>query len=469
MNVSRRSILKAGLATSIAARTLPMRGALLAPESASHSFRHRCYLGWITDLASSPDAFAAWPSMRLNQPLLDDYRETFRLMRKLGFNAVSLWGLYVAHDWPVDIRSSVSAERGVLVAELIEAAHEQGIRVYSGLGVYSWGFDEIIRAHPELSGGNAHALCASEPAAWDWMRRVTDFVLTRFPIDGVSLQSADQGRCPCERCRRYGDTEYHVRLNLKTVGYIRSRWPGKTVAVSGWGIDFRDPASVPFIADMSRKLDYLIDVHDTSSRQDPGQRRRLIAALHCPFGTIGGPQVEPPQHWARNRWFLPTAKRQGEHLTALYTDGGRACEYFFHILRNPGDEVSFHVAGKLLSRPEVSWSRHLAETIAELYQTKPGTTNALSELFVQAEDAYLRYRSEVTSTVSLEPLIGDRPGSPVYLNRGLNAVQRGEYRQELIRLLGSVHKLEPDTPAKDRIGRVASCLETALADLKALG
>jgi hypothetical protein len=35
----------------------------------------------------------------------------------------------------------------------------------------------------------------------------------------------------------------------------------------------------------------------------------------------------------------------------LYAEGGRACEYFFHVLKNPGDEVSFHMAGKVLDEP----------------------------------------------------------------------------------------------------------------------
>ena len=39
--------------------------------------------------------------------------------------------------WPPDIASSVTRERGALVEKLIEAAHRQSIRVYSGLGVYS--------------------------------------------------------------------------------------------------------------------------------------------------------------------------------------------------------------------------------------------------------------------------------------------------------------------------------------------
>ena len=108
--------------------------------------------------------------------------------------------------------------------------------MYTGLGVYSWGFEEIIRANPRLSRGNPRAMCASQPESWDWMRKVIDFAMTRFPVDGASLQSADQGRCECNQCRRWPDTEYHARLDIRVSEYIRAHWPGKTIGVSGWGM-----------------------------------------------------------------------------------------------------------------------------------------------------------------------------------------------------------------------------------------
>src|SRR5579862_7937627 len=136
---------------------LPLR----AVASDSAGFRHRAYLGWITDLDSRPDPNAPWPSMRLDAPLLEDYRRTFALMKRLGYNAIVIWGFYVSRSWPLDIKSAVSPQRAILVRRLLDAAHEQGIRVYTGLGVYSWGFEEIIRANPHLSRSNPNAMCAS--------------------------------------------------------------------------------------------------------------------------------------------------------------------------------------------------------------------------------------------------------------------------------------------------------------------
>lgn len=105
--------------------------------------------------------------MRLDDALLRDYRRTFRLMPRAGYNEATIWGLYVAGAWPLDIRSAVRRERGANVERLLDMAHENGLRVYTGLGVCSWGFEEIIRANPKLSRGNPRAMCPSVRESWD--------------------------------------------------------------------------------------------------------------------------------------------------------------------------------------------------------------------------------------------------------------------------------------------------------------
>ncbi len=456
-SITRRQALKsAGFA-------LPL--GLAASDAAE--FRHRAYLGWITDLDSRPDTHAPWPSMRLDAPLIEDYRRTFSAMKRLGFNTIVIWSFYVSRSWPPDIATAVPPERGTLVSKLIDAAHEQGIRVYTGLGVYSWGFEEIIRANPRLSRGNPNAMCASQPESWDWMRKVIDFAMTRFPVDGASLQSADQGRCKCDQCRRWTDTEYHTRLDIRVSEYIRAHWPGKTIGVSGWGMRFDDPASLPALVEMSRHIDYLIDVRDSARQRDPSWRHKLIGELACSFGTLGGPQVEPPQHLARDRWFLPTVRHDSQHMSELYAEGGRACEYFFHILENPGDEISFWMAGKTLSAPAVPWHEHLAASIEELYATsRRSSTDALAAIFVRAEDAYLRNLPSLSSgTISIEPLMEDHPGPPVYITKQLNAGQRAQYRDELTAISADLRKLVPDVPEKNRVQKILRCLEHAIGDL----
>jgi hypothetical protein len=453
------------LAGSLGAAAMP--GAAAVPGG----FRYRGYLGWITDLATFADANAEWPSMRLDEPLLKDYRYTFGLMKQLGFEDLCIWGLYVSRAWPVDIAQAVTPERGKLVDKLIADARAKGIRVVSGLGVYSWGFDEILNANPHLrKTANKNAMCGSEQESWEWMRKVIDYVFTRFPIDGVSMQSADQGRCTCDKCKRYSETEYHVMLNVRCAKYIHSRWPGKRVAVSGWGMRFADPANAPHLVELSKHIDYLIDVRDSSREHDPALRSSLISSLQCAFGTIGGPQVEPPQHWSRDRWFVPTVRGAAGHLESLYRDGGRACEWFYHTLANPGDEISTWVVGKTLADPATPWRKHLNSSVEQIYRTaKPALRDGLCEAFLAAEDAYLRYLpATFCGTISMEPLVSSRPGAPVYLSKRLTATQRSEYAANLSGVRTRFASLEKEIPEKRRIPFILRAIENVQRDLKAL-
>lgn len=434
---------------------------------AAEPFRYRGYLGWITDLATLPDPDADWPSMKLDAPLLRDYSGTFRLMRQWKLQDLCIWGLYVSRSWPVDLSSAVSRERGALVHKLIDDAHRHGVRVISGLGVYSWGFDEILKANPHLMKGNRSAMCGSEDASWDWMRKVIDYVFSRFPIDGVSMQSADQGRCTCDKCSRFSETEYHARLNIRCAEYIRSRYPGKLVAVSGWGMRFHDPASLPHLTALGKHIDYLIDVRDSSRQNDPVLRKRVIEALPCAFGTLGGPQVEPPQHWARDRWFLPTIRSASEHLQQLHAEGGRACEWFYHILANPGCELTTWVVAGVLSDPSTPWRKHLDSSIERLYRVSDASLrDSLADTFLAAEHAYLRYLPDFRSgTISLEPLVSASPGPPVYLTKRLNPSQRADYSASLGSVRAQFAKLAPAVPEKQRIRTILRCLDNVQRDL----
>ncbi|MCC6587366.1 MAG: hypothetical protein IT168_11790 [Bryobacterales bacterium] len=433
--------------------------------SASEPFNFRGYLGWITDLATHADTNAGWPSMRLDAALMRDYHETFGLMREWKLQDLCIWGLYVSRSWPLDINSSVTPERGKLIEKLIGGAHAHNLRVVSGLGIYSWGFDQILQANPHLMKGNKSAMCGSEDESWQWMRKVIDFVFTRFPIDGVSMQSADQGRCPCEKCKRYSETEYHARLNIRCAEYIHSKYPNKLVAVSGWGMRFHDPAALPHIVELSKRIDYLIDVRDSSRQNDPALRRRMIESLKCSFGTLGGPQVEPPQHWPRDRWFLPTIESVGEHLRQLHAEGGRACEWFYHILANPGDEISTWVAAKVLANPATPWRTHLNTSLERLYRvTKTSHRDALAEAFLAAERAYIRHIPNFCGTISMEPLLSNNPGPPVYLTRRLNAHQRKQYAAGLQAARAQFVKIAPDIPERNRLQFILRSIDNTLKD-----
>lgn len=393
-------------------------------------------------------------------------------MAHLGFNEMTLWGLYVSQAWPVDIATAVTQERGKNVQMILDLAHRNNIRVYAGLGVYSWGFEEIIRGNPQLAHGNPRAMCPDVPESWEWMRRVTDFVMTRFPVDGVSMQSADQGRCECAECNKLTDAEYHGRLNIKVADYISSKYPGKTVAVNGWGMDFADPRSPDSIVRLSAHTDYIIDVGDSAASKNPAQRSDVIRRSRCAWGTIGGPQVEPPQHWERDRWFLPTVRRQSEHLENLYKDGGRACEYFFHLLANPGCELSFWMAGKVMSDPVTPWRRHLQASVEEIYAVTGSLAERIERLMLDAEDAYFSQAPfRGSGTLAMEPLVSNHPGPPVYLER-IPAAERKTFGLKMESLRETAAAIQSDAgsnrKAASRLAFVQRAIGAVLRDLSSL-
>jgi hypothetical protein len=213
---------------------------------------------------------------------------------------------------------------------------------------------------------------------------------------------------------------------------------------------------------MSRSLDYMIDWNDGVRHGGRDYRREFIHSLGCAFGTTGGPVVEPPQHWARDRWFLPTCRRVHEHLGTLSADGGCACEFFYHILANPSSELTFHVAGRTLADPKAPLEKHLAAAIEELYRPRHRTTrDALAQFFLDAEEAYGRHLPpEQCGTLSLEPLVSDKSGPPVYLRDRLQPPQREAYARDLERLAGEFEKMRPDLRAPVRVARIAACLSS---------
>ena len=213
----------------------------------------------------------------------------------------------------------------------------------------------------------------------------------------------------------------------------------------------------------------MIDYNDSARNGGAEYRRKLIASLGCAFGTTGGLVVEPPQHWARDRWFLPTCRGVHRHLQKLHADGGRACEFFFHIAANPASELTLHVGGRTLAAPAEPLESHLHAALNELYQPRDNTTRtALAAFFLEAEDAYFRHLPpDECGTLSLEPLVGNEPGPAVYLRGRLQPAQREAYARELERLTGVYAKLRADLPATPRFERIAVCLSAVRNDLSA--
>ena len=70
-------------------------------------------------------------------------------------------------------------------------------------------------------------------------------------------------------------------------------------------------------------------------------------------------------------------------------------------------------------------------------------------------------------TLSLEPLVSDRPGPPVYLSQTLTAQQRAAYAKELSTLRSRAESLLPEIPQKHKMMTIIRCIENVQGDLAA--
>ena len=442
-----------------------------------HRTAHGC---WINDMRNDAMPHDDWPSVVFDEQTERDIIACLDLQQQAGFNEFDVFGLLVSHNWPLDIRSAVDENRRGRVNRILVAAHDRGIKVIYGLGVYSWGFDRIIERCPEVRGPNPHAMCGSKPESWRWMQAVVDYVLDEFDVDGLHLEASDLGRCTCPLCSTQGNVEYYSRLNGQTASYVRSRRPDKTLMVNMCG--YLPPgrhvaeADWRYLVGMSRHLDYLIDAGHRGLFIPEPDRPRFIRELHCEYGTSGGVWVYPPQRSVRLRWFLPYTMRTWRHLRQLHADGGRATEYYMGPIRNPGVETNIAFGGRLLLNVTRSHEEVLGEVLETLYKPRRSAAkNGLVDAFRRAEEAYFgQWRMErirETGPVGeLHPIAfpPEHPqGLAVYLmDPYLDAASRMAYKRELSLIMRDISRIEDDIPDRGRIERIRACIRHTIDDIE---
>jgi hypothetical protein len=435
-------------------------------NQAKPGFEHRTLVGWISEFSSRP-LLEPWPVIRLDDDMMRDFHEVFDLCQQVGFDKMVIWGLFVSRRWPVPLEKAIDTKRRKQIHELLDAAHQRGIKILSGLGVYSWGFEEIIEKCPKISKDNPRAMCASEPASEGWMQQVVDFVLSDFDLDGVQMQSADQGRCKCSQCQKWGDVEYHAMLNDNTAQYIRSRWKGKIIAINNWGLSFANPDDIPHLQKMTRAVDILIDYNNSAG----AHRKLLIESLNCAFGTLAGLSVGPPQRWDRTKWFLPTTTVNVPYLRELYDDGGRAVEQFTLALSNPGGEVTLRFMGKMLSDFSQSPESALREAIEECFQPKDSaTTDGLMKVFQRAENGFFQAVGQAYGQVGLFYIDGglfpgEKGDRETYLLR-MSSEGLKIYEREMEAALNQLEKVKSGVGKSNKWEHVRQSLNTVLSDIE---
>jgi len=431
-------------------------------------FEHSALVGWISEFSSRP-LHEPWPVIRLDNEMMSDFYEIFDLCQQVGFDKMVIWGLFVSRRWPVPLHRAVDEKRRKRIQELLDAAHKRGIKILSGIGVYSWGFEEIIEKFPEVSKENPRVMCVSIPEAEKWMQQVVAFVFSDFDLDGVQMQSADQGRCQCGECQKWGDVEYHAVLNDNTAQYIRSKWQDKIITVNNWGLSFANADDIPHLQKMTKAVDILID-YNNSAR---AHRKQLIDSLDCAYGTLAGLSIGPPQRWERTKWFLPTTTTNVPYLRTLHNDGGKAVEQFTVALSNPGGEVTLRFSGNLLSDAKRSPDAILREAISECFVPKDsGTTDGLIEVFQRAENGFFQNSGHDYGSVGLFYIDGGLfPGKKgdreTYLLR-MSKDDLNNYEREIQTVLSQLEQIKAGVGKLNKWEHVRQSLNTVLWDIKSI-
>jgi hypothetical protein len=311
-------------------------------------------------------------------------------------------------------------------------------------------------------------MCAFSEKAWDWQRRVLDFLMEpKWELDGISMQSADLGRCTCEKCSKLSSAEHHARLLIQSAEYVRSNRPDWVIGQASWGLRLDEPGEFEYIKQISRAVDYMVEVSELSA--STGRRKEITKDLECAFGSVGGVFIEPPQHWDRLRWFVPCGIGSAKALQKLWLDGGRACEYFYRPFANPAEEVSWRTGAMTLKSPLMKPESALREAVKAVYDVDERQAEKLTEWFIQGENAYFsRSNFRVgNGSLSLEPLIWhENPsasGPAVYLRDRMSPEARVDYARELEKLKGEL--LNMGLPSTQSIRNTITAIDGTLWDI----
>jgi hypothetical protein len=482
--IHRRQFLKAASAGAVG--LMLNQPGVSAAEKTNRSkwvFDHRVQFGaWINDMRNEALPRDQWPSQRLDSDTERDIIECLELGRKSGFNQVDIWGLFATSSYPVDIRSAFTdKERRKRADRILKAARERKIKTIFGLGVFSWGFDAIIASDPSVRGSNKHFMCPAAPASLEWQKKLIDAVVQELDVDGFHLESADQGRCSCEKCAKTPNVQFHSDVNIKTADYIRQKYPGKLVSCiiqgwSTWGKDFSDEEKQQLV-NVSKHVDVIWDQGHRQTYVPREKRQAFISSLSCAYGTSGGYWVYPPPRWQRLQWFLPYVHKTGEHMKEIYAQGARGVMYYQGPIRNPGVEINIACGGRLLSDASQDIDGVLAKIIEELYRPKSlDAQNKLVEIYKDAEAAYFAdwnakeiekvHKAPPPGEQHVAPLFGDSPGAPIYLMEPfLDENGRKNYRKALLSLSAKLDGIDSQFNDNGRIGRMKECLINAIQDI----
>ena len=513
MDENRRSFLKATAGASLLSPLLSVqeRDQALGKGTEGDGFRYKVGCFWLPHMGSRP--FPNLFSAELDQALIDDYRFYLPQVREAGFDYVSIAGLIAegAHDQvPTDIERGFSQERDRQIRQIIDLIHGAGLKFVADLGVYSWGFKNIIGAHPEIRAhryifrgitdypGRNNALLLDEydrlqekeieaepdlmnaavEESWQWQERVVRFLLKNYNFDGFHLESADLGRCWCPECRKTETIMYHAKLNQRTTGLIKEIAPDKIVGVHSGGLILEGLRDLPALQQMVKGADYYIDASEYYMTVDAtplnlqyiwfNDRPEVVKGV-APVA-VGQFIHQRDPGLDRLSWFTPAVQTIVGTIGKAYRDGCRAQEYYsLGAFRNPSKELNNYVAGYSLNHPQEGWKEVLSAVVDRLYRPRSGNVREdLAEFFRKGEISCLAndvLLNMVLPKGSVGMMVTDPTPFPYLYKASLFKQLR--YQRELeLDFLPMARKLERDLGSRERAQRLVASLEGTIATVQ---
>jgi hypothetical protein len=476
MKLNRRRFLKAASAATASAVvgtqvTKAQKEGELNVSKSQPSYTYRIAFGaWINDMRNESLPLENWPAPQFDDETVDSAIRAMDVQSEAGYNMLDAFGLFATYGYPPDIVSAFAdKEREARLKRLFKAASDRGIKMVLPMGLFTWGYDKIIEADPEVRGqdeaGNPHphAMCGAKEKAWTYVEKIIDCAMERYEFGGVHLESADQGWCSCPECAgKYGVVGYNAQLNMRAADYIKSKWPDvmvMTIPINWVRSVVSDEIEPPRFNDDELEHIFELSKH-IDVFMDQGHRGRFlpdeyVPRLECAYGTSGGLWLYHLVRWDRSTFFLPYPKRAAEGVRQAYRIGARACLLYQGPMANPGVELNSAVSGRALCDVERD-PREMAIEVVERYY-RPKSTEAagkLADLFLRAEEGYFgQWRKERFAEIhrSVPPgefklndaLFGTSPGPATYLMEPyLDAEGRRLYKEELKAVLRDLAALD---------------------------
>lgn len=489
---TRRGFLRttAAAAAMLRVGSPPALGSELAPQSYKYRIAFGC---WINDMRNEALPLQQWPAPHFDELTMSSVLAAMDVQAKAGFNYLDTWGLFATYGYPPDITSAFDdPARAAQVKRLIQEAGNRGIKCVFGMGLFSWGYDQIIRADPAVRGRSKtgqpldHVMCGATEKAWGYVEKILDSALANFGFGGVHLESADLGWCDCPQCGgKYGTVGYNARLNMRAADYIKRKWPDKIVTcipinwLGGSGRAHFDQAEQDQIVELSKHVDCFMDQGWNGTFIAEAERPGFIKRLHCDYGTSGGLWVYHCGRWNRLSYFLPYPNRTAAAIRRHGEDGARACMFYQGPVINPAVELNIAVGGRVLSNPKRGTDEIISEVV-DLYY-KPSTADArtrLASIFSRAEEAYFgqwdaqRFQAAgrtMPGELHLTNLFGTTPGPAAYLLEPfLDGKGRAEYAKQLAAILGDLESLHGTCQDDGRLRRIVKAVTATLMTVETI-